>query len=286
MQSLSKQVPSTSTIDSTRPLNQQRRFTWGSMPTTVRRGLLLVLLIGAWQAYVSISGVNPLLVASPIDVGRALWEGIKGGELLTFTLTTLRILGLGMLIGITVAALFTTLATWSKVGADLLALLTAMINPLPGIAILPLAILWFGLKPSALIFVIANAVIWPVAINVTTGFRTVNPTILMVARNLGLRGFKLVREVLMPAALPYTITGIRTGWAFGWRTIIAAELVFGVAGSNAGLGAFINEARYFLQIPNVFAGLVLIAVIGILFEYLFNQIEARTVVRWGMKSGS
>lgn len=286
MQSLSKQVPSTSTIDSTRPLKRKQRFTWGSMPTIVRRGLLLVVVVGTWQAYVTIGDVNPLLVASPVDVAEALWNGIIGGELLTFTLTTLRILGLGMLIGISVAAIFTTLATWSKVGADLLALFTAMINPLPGVAILPLAILWFGLKPSALIFVIANAVIWPMAINVTMGFHTVNPTIMMVARNLGLRGFKLVREVLMPAALPYTITGIRTGWAFGWRTIIAAELVFGVAGSNAGLGAFINDARYFLRIPDVFAGLVLIAVIGILFEYLFNQIEARTVVRWGMKAGA
>jgi NitT/TauT family transport system permease protein len=167
-----------------------------------------------------------------------------------------------------------------------LVLLTSMLNPLPAIAILPLAILWFGLSPTALIFVIANAVTWPIAINVSMGFRTVNPTILMVGRNLGLRGFRLVKDVLMPAALPHTISGLKTGWAFGWRTIIAAELVFGVAGGGGGLGYFINDSRYFLRIPDVFAGLVTIALIGIALDVVFTWIERRTVIKWGMKSGT
>ena len=133
-----------------------------------------------------------------------------------------------------------------------------MLNPLPSIAVLPLAILWFGLSTTALIVVIANAVIWPIAINVEPGFRTANPTVVAVGRNIGLSGWRLVRDVLMPAALPHTISGLKTGWAFGWRTIIAAELVFGVAGSGGGLGNFINDARYFLRTPDVFAGLVTI----------------------------
>ena len=174
----------------------------------------------------------------------------------------------------------------TQIGDDVLVLLTSMLNPLPAIAILPLAILWFGLSPAALVFVIANAVTWPIAINVSTGFRTVNPTILMVGRNLGLRGFRLVKDVLMPAALPHTISGLKTGWAFGWRTIIAAELVFGVAGGGGGLGYFINDARYFLRIPEVFAGLVTIALIGIALDAVFTWIERRTVIKWGMKSGT
>lgn len=247
---------------------------------------MLVTIVLLWQLYVTLSGVSPLLFSSPLDIAEAFWEGWTSGELAGATLVTLQILGLAMLIGMLVAAVLTTLATWTRIGEDVLVLLTSMLNPLPAIAILPLAILWFGLSPSALVFVIANAVIWPIAINVSMGFRTVNPTILMVGRNLGLRGFKLVKDVLMPAALPHTISGLKTGWAFGWRTIIAAELVFGVAGGGGGLGFFINDARYFLRTPDVFAGLVTIALIGIALDTVFNWVERRTVIKWGMKSGT
>jgi len=263
-----------------------RTSPWGRLPVLLRRTIVLVALVAIWQAYVSLSGVSPLVFSAPGDVASALWEGWTSGELATATVLTLKILGLGMLIGMGVAAVLTTLATWTRLGDDLLVLLTSMLNPLPSIAILPLAILWFGLSQTALVIVIANAVTWPIAINVSTGFRTVNPTILSVGRNVGLRGWRLVRDVLLPAALPHTISGLKTGWAFGWRTIIAAELVFGVAGGGGGLGNFINDARYFLRIPDVFAGLVTIALIGIALDWVFTLIERRTVVRWGMKAST
>ena len=261
-----------------------RTSPWGRIPTVLRRSIVLVGFLVIWQLYVTFSDVSPLVFSSPADVAEALWEGWSSGKLAKATLLTLKILGIGMLIGMGVAAVLTTLATWTRIGDDVLVLLTSMLNPLPSIAILPLAILWFGLSETALILVIANAVTWPIAINVSTGFRTVNPTILAVGRNIGLRGWKLVRDVLLPAALPHIISGLKTGWAFGWRTIIAAELVFGVAGGGGGLGNYINDARYFLRIPEVFAGLVTIALIGIALDWLFTLLERRTVVRWGMKT--
>lgn len=282
MQSTSKARP-TAKPSGGRP--QGQRFGWSRLPVFARRTILLVAIVAAWQLYVTLFDVNPLLFSSPADVAVAFWQGWIGGNLALATLTTLQILGVGMLIGTTAAALLTVFATWTKVGEDLLVLLTSILNPLPAIAILPLAILWFGLSPTALVFVIANSVLWPIAINVSTGFKTVNPTIMMVGRNLGLGGWRMARDVLMPAALPHTLAGLKTGWAFGWRTIIAAELIFGVAGGGGGLGYFINDARYFLRIPEVFAGLVTIAAIGILLDVVFTWIERRTVVRWGMKSG-
>jgi NitT/TauT family transport system permease protein len=265
-------------------LGRKRRKTWGDLPTGPRRAAILFALVAIWQLYVSLSGVNPLLVSSPLDVGEALVSGFTGGTLVQATITTLRILLVSMLIGMVIAAVMTTLATWTKIGEDILVLLTSILNPLPSIAVLPLAILWFGLNTTALIVVIANAVIWPIAINVSMGFRTVNPTLLAVGRNIGLKGWRLVRDVLIPAALPHTISGLKTGWAFGWRTIIAAELVFGVAGGKGGLGFFINDARYFMRTPDIFAGLVTIALIGIALDFLFSMLEKRTVVKWGMKS--
>lgn len=261
-------------------------FSWASLPVVIRRGLLLVALIAFWQLYVTIMDVDPLLFASPLSVATALWQGWTSGQLASATWITMQILVLGMVIGMAIAAALTILATWTKIGEDLLVLLTSMINPLPAIALLPLAILWFGLGPTALIFIIANAVTWPIAINVSMGFRTAPATIKMVGRNIGLKGWKMVKDVLLPAALPHTISGLKTGWAFGWRTIIAAELVFGVAGSGGGLGFFINESRYFLRIPDVFAGLVTIALIGIALDMVFSLVERKTVVRWGMKEGA
>lgn len=259
------------------------RGSWGRLPVVPRRLFLVVMLFVIWQAYVSISGVNPLVFASPLDVARAFVEGWADGSIASATLTTLKVLLAGMAFGMCVATVLTTLAAWTKFGDDLLVIFTSMLNPLPSIAILPLAVLWFGLSTQALIFVVANAVTWPIAINVNAGFKTANPTIVSVARNIGLGRWRMIGEVLMPAALPHTISGLKTGWAFGWRTLVAAELVFGVAGGSGGLGYFINDARYFLQIPSVFAGLITIAIIGILVEFLFTFIERHTVVRWGMK---
>ncbi len=175
-------------------------------------------------------------------------------------------------------------ATLTQVGDDLLTLLSSILNPLPGVAVLPLAMLWFGLNEKAILFVIANATVWPIAINVSAGFRTTNQTLVAVGRNIGLGRVRLITDVLAPSALPYAVAGVKTAWAFGWRTVIAAELVFGVAGSKAGLGTYINNGLNYLIVPPMFAGLVTIAALGVLFEAAFGMLERRTVVRWGMKS--
>lgn len=276
--------PGSGTSRTQLPVKGASLFRWRQLPIALRRAILLILLVAAWQAYVVISGVSSLQVASPYETGETLYNGLLNGTLATATVTTLRLLAIGMAIGMALAAIMTALALVSQVGDDLLGVLTSVINPLPSIAILPLAILWFGLTPQALVLVLANAVVWPLAINLSSGFRTVSPTLLSIGRNIGLSRIRQITEVLLPAALPYIFAGFKTAWAFGWRTMVAAELVFGVAGGKGGLGYFINEARYSLNIPGVFAGLVTIAVLGVLMESFFTLLERHTVVRWGMKA--
>lgn len=259
------------------------RDPWLRLPSPLRYAIVLVVLLGIWQAYVSLSHVSPLLVGSPIDVARQIAIDVGNGKIPSATLHTLETLVTGLIIGAVVGFALASLAVFSPVGRDLLAVLTAVLNPLPAIAILPLAIIWFGLSDRSIIFIVTLATIWPVAINTDTGFRTISATTQMVARNLGLRGPRLVIDVLLPAAMPYILTGLKTAWAFGWRTVVAAELVFGVAGSQGGLGWYINTARYYLQTSEIFAGLVVISFLGILVEGLFSAVEARTVRRWGMK---
>jgi NitT/TauT family transport system permease protein len=245
--------------------------------------LILAVLIAAWQAYVTAAQVKPLLFPSPAAVAEALARDLASFSIPRSTLTTLQFLVIGTVVGAALGLLLAAFSITSPVGHDLLAILTSIFNPLPGVAILPLAMIWFGLTPTAIIFVVAYATVWPIAISTDMGFRTVSPTLQMVARTLGLKGFRLVADVLLPAALPHLLSGLKVAWAFGWRTVVAAELVFGVAGAQGGLGWYINTARYFLETPRVFAGLVVISLLGIAVEYAFRLVEFRTIERWGMK---
>ena len=156
--------------------------------------------------------------------------------------------------------------------------------PLPAIALLPLALIWFGLGTGSLVFVLVHSVLWAVALNTHSGFLSVSNTLRMVGRNYGLRGLRYVARILIPAAFPSILTGLKIGWAFAWRTLIAAELVFGVSSGSGGLGWFIYENKNQFEIPNVFAGLFTVILIGLIVENLiFHVIEARTVKRWGMQ---
>jgi NitT/TauT family transport system permease protein len=262
----------------------RRALEWGRVPTAVRYAAITASLLVIWQAYVWLSHVSPLLVSPPLEVGRALLAGIHTHAIPDATASTLKSLVAGIAIGGLAGFVFASAGVFSTIGHDLLSVLIAVMNPLPSIAILPLAMIWFGITQKAVVFVVALATVWPVAINTDAGFRTISPTTHMVARNLGLRGPRMVVGVLLPAALPYILAGLKAAWAFGWRTVVAAELVFGVAGSTGGLGWYINNARYYLLVPDIFAGLIVISILGIAVEFIFGLIELHTVARWGMKT--
>lgn len=259
----------------------KKTHTWRES-TPLRRGLLAVLLLGIWQITVMVANVSPLLLPAPVDVGQALYEDTVSLDIIRSTSFTLKTLLIGTALGMVIGLILATLAVMSRWAHDFLGLIVAILNPLPSIAILPLAMIWFGLTQTAIIVVILNSTIWPIALNADMGFRTVSPTLQRAARTLGIRGFQMVRQVLLPAALPHLLTGVRIAWAFGWRTVVAAELVFGVAGGSGGIGYYINQARYFLDTANVFAGLVVISLLGLLIEAAFGAVERRTIERWGM----
>jgi NitT/TauT family transport system permease protein len=263
-----------------RPLPLWERA-WNS--TAVRRAVLLVLLALLWEVYARLLA-NPLLFPSLTETLQAMARDFESGILIRRTLTSLHVLVLGYAAGLAIAAVFTTLAVSSRIGTDLLATLTAMFNPLPAIALLPLALIWFGLGVPSLVFVIIHSVLWAVALNTHTGFRAVPETLRMAGRNVGLNGIRYVALLLMPAAFPAILAGLKIGWAFAWRTLIAAELVFGASARQGGLGWHIFEARAQLETATVFSGLLVVILIGLTVEsMIFRAIEARTVNRWGMQ---
>lgn len=263
-----------------RPLSIWERIT---NITLVRRLFILFVIAAAWQLYASWVN-NPLMLPTFTDMVEAFADTTMRGDMLAYAWGSLRVLLQGYAAGVLIAAVLTGFAVSTRIGNDFLSTVTAMFNPLPAIALLPLALLWFGLGTPSLIFVLIHAVLWPLALNTHSGFLAVSETLRMVGNNAGLTGIRYVGYILIPAAFPAILTGLKIGWAFAWRTLIAAELVFGAGGGGGGLGWFIFQSRNELLTAYVFAGLTSVIIIGLLVEsVIFRTIEVHTVRKWGMQ---
>lgn len=263
-----------------RPLPWHLRL-WGQ--GWLRKSLILAVLALLWEVVARWQD-NDLLLPTFSATAQALAEGLASGELVGKTAISLRVLLQGYALGLGLAFLLTSLAVSKQLGRDLLGTLTSMFNPLPAIALLPLALLWFGLGQGSLIFVLVHSVLWPVALNTYAGFQAVPETLRMAGRNYGLTGLRYVLQILVPAALPSILSGLKIGWAFAWRTLIAAELVFGASSGKGGLGWYIFQNRNELYTDRVFAGLALVVIIGLAVEGLgFATLERLTVRKWGQQ---
>ncbi len=250
----------------------------------LRKAFILVVIAVAWELYARRLN-NPLLVPTFSSTLEALWSAIASGDIPQKVSNSVVLLLKGYALGLVLALVLTALAMMFQLGNDLLETLTSAFNPLPAIALLPLALIWFGLGDVSIIFVLVHSVLWAVALNTHSGFRSVSNTLRMVGRNYGLKGPRFIAQILIPAAFPSILTGLKIGWAFAWRTLIAAELVFGVSSGKGGLGWYIYENKNMLDIPAVFAGLLTVILIGLIVENLiFRNIEIMTVRRWGMQT--
>jgi NitT/TauT family transport system permease protein len=250
----------------------------------LRKVLILIVLALIWEAYGRYLD-NDLLFPTFSATMRAFTDSILSGVLPARAWASIKVLLMGYACGVVLAATLTALAIMSRIGTDFLETMTSMFNPLPAIALLPLALIWFGLGNGSLIFVLVHSVTWAIALNTHSGFLSVSNTLKMVGRNYGLTGPRYIWKILIPAAFPSILTGLKIGWAFAWRTLIAAELVFGVSSGQGGLGWFIFENKNTLDIPNVFAGLLTVIIIGLVIEnVIFRTVEKQTIGRWGMQS--
>lgn len=250
----------------------------------LRKAAVLAVLALLWELAARWQD-NDLLLPTFVQTARAFFEGIASGELVEKVQVSLLVLVQGYLAGIVLAFVLTALAVSTRLGRDVLETLVAMFNPLPAIALLPLAMLWLGLGNASLVFVIVHAVLWPLALGTYAGFQSVPATLRMAGRNYGLSGLPFVLQILVPAALPAIVSGLKIGWAFAWRTLIAAELVFGASSGKGGLGWYIFQNRNELYTDKVFAGLAAVILIGLAVEHLlFAILERTTLQKWGMRS--
>ncbi|VGG57408.1 Taurine transport system permease TauC [Klebsiella quasipneumoniae] len=249
----------------------------------LRKSVIVALVLALWEIAARIQQ-NDLMLPGVFQTLQAFSEDLRNGELQEKIVNSLSTLLKGYLAGSALALIASALAVTTQFGRDLLSTLTAMLNPLPAIALLPLALLWFGLGNASLIFVLIHSVMWPIALNTWSGFSSVPETLRMAGRNYGLRGPRYVITILIPASLPAILSGLKIGWAFAWRTLIAAELVFGASSGEGGLGWYIFQNRNELFTDRVFAGLLTVIAIGLLVEgIVFASLEKITIKRWGMQ---
>lgn len=249
----------------------------------LRQAVILGTLALGWEFLARLNIWPRLLFPSVTDILLALGQELTSGEIASRTWYSLSLIATGLGIGIALSFVACALAILWEPWADALSALMAILHPLPSIAILPILLLWFKTGTHSIILLIIFSAFWPLTASIYGGLRSVSHTQIEVGRNLGLTGLSLVNQVMLPAALPAIMSGLRVGWARAWQSSVAAEMVFGASGNEGGLGWFLYKQRYFLEVPKVFAGMLVIVAIGLLVEnIMFNFLEHHTIARWGM----
>lgn len=250
-----------------------------------RKAAIVAFLICLWEAAARFSNA-PLLFPTFLDVASALRDSMVSGDssLLGYVLETCKSLFAGFGLGALAATALTILAINTRLGEQFLSTITGAFAPLPAVAVFPISLMIFGISYASIVFIAAFATAFPVAVAMTQGFKAVAPTLRNVGRNIGLSSMGLTCRVLLPAALPSILTGLRNGFSNAFRALVAVEMVIGAATGRGGLGWAVMSAKQNLDIPQVYAGILAIMIVGLLFEGVFRLIEEKTVRKWGMIS--
>jgi NitT/TauT family transport system permease protein len=247
------------------------------MRSALRKAFIVIVLLGLWEVAARVAN-TPLLFPTFLEVGKSFWSLTVGsGALPGFVKETCKSLFAGFGIGAALATVLTALAINTKLGEEFLATITGSLAPLPAVAVFPISLMIFGISLGSVVFISAFATVFPVAVAMTQGFRAVSQTLRGVGRNLGMSKLGLTCRVLMPAALPSILTGLRSGFSNAFRALVAVEMVIGAATGSGGLGWFVMSSKQNLDIPEVYAGILAIMLVGLAFEGLFRLIEAKTV---------
>jgi NitT/TauT family transport system permease protein len=240
------------------------------------------LLIGIWHLLVEAEVWSPVLLPGPVAVGEYLWEALKDGTLAEACWVTMTRLVIGYLIGCVIGLPLGMLTARSKTLNDTLGVLALGLQTLPSVCWVPLALLWFGQSESAMLFVVIMGTLWSVLIAVDNGVRNLPPIYTRAARTMGSTGFHTLRYVILPASMPYVISGMKQGWAFAWRSLMAAEIYVTLL-TGYGLGHLLHFGRELNAMDQVTAIMLVIVVIGLLADkVLFSPWERFLHRRWGL----
>lgn len=246
---------------------------------TAKKIVFYAAIVVVWQIVFSLNIWSAEIFPSPIQVAEDLAYGSSDGSLFFGIATSMWRLVVGLCIsiagGVTLGVFMARSASVNQtVGSLILGL-----QSIPSVAWVPMALLWFGLSDAGIIFVTVASSLFAVTINTYSGMKNIPTSYIAAARNMGANGVQLITNVMLPAAFPYLISGFKQGWAFAWRGVIGAEIIF----SFLGLGFLLNVGRELNDISQVIAIMFVIMIIGILIDgFIFKKIERKVMSRWGL----
>ena len=243
--------------------------------------LFFVVALAVWEALFRAKLWSPVLVPSPFSVGRYLYEAALDGTLWDATVVTLRRLALGDVSGIVLGLPLGLLTARFRAVRDTLGLVALGLQTLPSVCWVPLALLWFGQTETAMFFVVVMGTIWSMIIATDNGVHNVPPIYARAARTMGSSGLDVWLRVMLPASLPFIVSGMKQGWAFAWRSLMAAEIYVTIL-SGFGLGNLLHYGRELNAMEQVIGIMFVIILIGLLADkILFSPWERFLHRRWG-----
>lgn len=251
------------------------------MLQTIKRLIFFLLLIVMWQGAVTIFSVSPSLMPAPTDVYEAVVQGFADKTLIYDILASFRRLAIGLSLAIVIGGGLGVLLAKNKTADETLGTLVLALQSVPSIVWLPIAIMWFGLDESAVIFIVILGATLVMTINMRIGIKNVPPLYIKAAQTMGSTGMDLFFKVIIPASIPYAVTGARLGWAFAWRALMAGEIL----STGPGLGYTLKYASDFGNMSMVIGIMIIIGLIGTIVDMiLFQRIEQSVIRRWGLEN--
>ena len=247
------------------------------------RVAFFLLLFFIWNLVVVLGHLPSYILPAPLEVFDSFYYGFfKGGYTVAIFSSLLRVLigyfmalGIGIITGILLARYYILDVTFGKI---ILAL-----QSIPSVAWVPLALLWFGITDSAVIFIIILEAVLPITLSTKNAMKNIPPNLIRAAQTLGSKGLHLYKNVIIKAMIPELVTGLRLSWAFAWRALIAGELFI----SGSGIGQTLELGRSLADMAQVIAMITTIGVIGFLTENIFfGTIERRVRLAWGLEGGN
>jgi NitT/TauT family transport system permease protein len=274
-------------LDRLQTLPERGPSGWRRFTTSVVPPILFVLaLVAAWQLYVTIAQPRPDIVPGPIDVVNAIALSWESGRLQLAVLTSLERGVAGFLIAVIVGTPLGLLLAEVKPLRRAIGPIISGLQVLPSVAWVPAAIIWFGLTDATVYFVVLMGAVPSIVNGLISGVEQVPPQLRRVGTVLGAGRIRLATLVVLPAALPGYVAGLKQGWAFSWRSLMAAEIIAVGGTIGFGLGSMLDQSRELADLAGVLATILVILAIGILIELVvFAPLERRMLRRRGLLQG-
>ncbi len=251
------------------------------MKRALHIALFFAGLVAIWWLAVASGRWSPVILPSPASVADYLWSGTLDGSLVEAMGVTVRRLLVGYLIGVAIGLPVGLFMSSSQLLEDTIGSLALGFQTLPSVCWVPLALIWFGQTETAMLFVVVMGTVWSVIIATDHGARSIPPIFSRAARTMGSEGFHQWTRVILPAALPFLVSGMKQGWAFAWRSLMAAEIYVTIL-TGFGLGHLLHYGRELNAMEQVIGVMLVIVVIGLLADrVLFSPWERFLHRRWG-----